>query len=292
MPQFILCILPVFVLFLTTISAQEISPTHRDVAYDDKDSAQVLDVYLAESDEPLPAMLYIHGGGWKVGSKKNVPPWLKQGVVDGRFSVVSVEYRFTDVAPHPAQTNDCLRAVQFVRYHSRKWNIDPDRLGATGGSAGGHLSLYVALHDDVADPVASDPVQRASSRVACAVGFAGPTDWNLLGEIQHDHPAFRELLGYEPGTPFAEMKAESIQDVSPVTFVSEDDPPIMIVHGDIDKAVPLEHAVQLHNRLKDSGVTSELIVVKDAGHGVAGARGPEFVKRAEFFVQQVFTTAP
>ncbi len=293
MNRFVLYCLPLFAMCPTTTTcAQEVSPTHRDVAYNDEDPAQVLDVYLAESDKPLPAMIYIHGGGWKVGSKKNVPPWLKQGVDEGQFSVVSVEYRFTDVAPHPAQTNDCLRAIQFVRHSSRKWNIDPERLGATGGSAGGHLSLYVALHDDVANPAASDPVQRASSRVACAVGFAGPTDWRLLADIPHEHPAFRELLGYEPSTPFARMKPDSIEDVSPVTFVSQDDPPIMIVHGGADKVVPLQHAVQLHERLKDAGVTSELIVVKGAGHGVAGARGAEFVKRVETFVHQVFTLAP
>ncbi len=212
--------------------------TFRDVAYNDKDPAQKLDVYLAKSDQPTAAMIFIHGGGWRAGSKNNVPSWLRQAVQDGWLSVLSVEYRFTDVAPHPTQTDDCLRAIQFVRDNAAKWNIDPKRIGVTGGSAGGHLSLWVALHDDIANPNSEDPVERQSSRVACAVSFAGPTDWSLLGKIEHKHPAYRQLLGYEPGTPTDEMKAAAMTDVSPISHASDDDPPIMQIHGDADNIVP------------------------------------------------------
>ena len=105
--------------------------THADVAYDDDHPSQCLDVYLAKSDQPTPAMIHIHGGGWRGGSKKQVPGWLKKLVAKGELSVVSVEYRFTDVATHPAQVNDCLRAIQFVRQNAREWNIDTTRLGVT-----------------------------------------------------------------------------------------------------------------------------------------------------------------
>ena len=165
--------------------------------------------------------------------------------------MVSVEYRFTDVAPHPAQVNDCLRAIQFVRHNAAKWKIDPQRIGVTGGSAGGHLSLWVALHDDAADAKSNDPVARQSSRVACAVSFAGPTDWSLLGKLEHKHPAYRQLLGYAPGTPANEMDAKAKADVSPISFVSPDDPPIMQVHGDKDDIVPIEHARNMHERLQE-----------------------------------------
>ncbi len=258
---------------------------HKNVAYDDDDAAQKLDVYLAKSDKPVPAMVYIHGGGWRAGSKNRVPGWLMAAVREGAFSVVSVEYRFTNVAPHPAQVNDCLRAIQFVRQNAAKWNIDPERIGVTGGSAGGHLSLWVALHDDAADADSTDPVKRQSSRVACAVSFAGPTDWTLLGEIEHKHPAYRQLLGYEPGTPAGEMDAKAKKDVSPISFASEDDPPIMQVHGDKDVTVPIRHARDLHERLKSVGVETELVVVEGATHGVAGA-GPRVSKRAGEFVRK------
>jgi acetyl esterase/lipase len=261
------------------------SPAHEDLAYDDAHPAQKLDVYLADSDKPVPAMIYIHGGGWRAGSKNRIPGWLASAAKDGWLSVVSVEYRFTDVAPHPAQVNDCLRAIQFVRRNAADWNIDPRRIGVTGGSAGGHLSLWVALHDDVANADSTDPVERQSSRVACAVSFAGPTDWSLLGKLEHKHPAYRQLLGYEPGTPADEMDAKAKKNVSPITFVSGDDPPVMQVHGDRDDIVPLEHARNMHQRLQGVGVTAELVIIEGANHGVAGA-GPQVTERADTFVRE------
>jgi len=263
----------------------KVTVTHKDVPYADQHAAQKLDVYLAKSTQPTPALIYIHGGGWRGGSKNGVPAWLTKAVAEGWLSVISVEYRFTDVDKHPAQVNDCLRAIQFVRAHAKEWNIDPKRLGVTGGSAGGHLSLWVALHDDVADANATDAVARQSSRVTCAVSFAGPTNWALLENLEHKHPAYRQLLGYEPGTPASAMNQQAKADVSPITFVSKDDPPIMQVHGDKDDIVPLAHAENLAKRLQQAGVTSELIVIPGGNHSVAGA-GPQVTSQAEQFVQR------
>ncbi|MDA1014913.1 MAG: alpha/beta hydrolase [Planctomycetota bacterium] len=263
--------------------------TFRDVAYADDHASQCVDVYLAKSETPTPAMIYIHGGGWRAGSKSSVPAWLRSFVAAGKLSVVAVEYRFTDVATHPAQVRDCLRAVQFVRHHAKKWNIDSKRLGVTGGSAGGHLSAYVALHDDAVKADSKDPVERHSSRVACAVSFAGPTDWSLLSSIDHRHPAYRQLIGYEPGTPANKLAARLIQDVSPISFVSKDDPPIMQVHGDNDDIVPLAHASNLHKKLAAAGVKTELVVIPGGNHGVAGA-GNQVTKRPIAFVRQYLLT--
>jgi len=270
---------------------QKIKPTHQDLPYANDHRSQRLDVYLAQSDHAVPAMVFIHGGGWRAGSKDNVPQWLLQAVADGWLSVISVEYRFTDVAPHPAQTSDCLRAIQFVRQHAAKWKIDPDRIGVTGGSAGGHLSLWVALHDDVADPKSTDPVSQRSSRVACAVSFAGPTDWSLLSELEHGHPAYRQLLGYEPDTPASKMDADAIRNVSPISFVSPDDPPIMQVHGDADAVVPIEHAKRLHRQLRAAGVVTELVVIPGGTHSVAGAAGTVSA-RANQFTREILAKHP
>jgi len=280
---FVVCIVSLGLFAVETTVAQ--MPAHRDVAYDDDHPSQCVDVYLAQSDQPTPAMIYIHGGGWRGGSKRRVPGWLKGLVAKGQISVVAVEYRFTNVATHPAQVNDCLRAVQFVRHNAAKWNIDPKRLGVTGGSAGGHLSAYVALHDDVAKPKSDDPVERHSSRLACAVSFAGPTDWALLGKIDHKHPAYRQLIGYEPGTPASELSARLIKDVSPISFASADDPPIMQVHGDKDTIVPIQHAQNLHQKLTNLKVSSELVVIPGGTHGVAGA-GIQVSRRASEFVRK------
>ena len=200
--------------------------------------------------------------------------------------MVSVEYRFTDVAPHPAQVDDCARAIQFVRQNAQKWNIDPSRMGVTGGSAGGHLSAYVALQDDDAKPESKEPIERHSSRVSFAIPFAGPTDWSLLSNIKNDHPAYRQLLGYEPGTPAEKMSAQRKIDVSPLSFVSQDDPPFLIIHGDSDSVVPFEHAKVLHDALKKANVSTELITVKGGKHDIAGAREPDSVKRADAFMRK------
>lgn len=262
-----------------------VTPDHKDVFYGrENKEAQLLDVYLARTGsgeiERKPVMIYIHGGGWAAGTKNRLPYFLTKGLNDGWFHVVSVEYRFTNVAIHPAQTNDCIRAIQYVRANAEEWKIDPEKIGVTGGSAGGHLSFWVALHDDAADKDSEDPVERFSSRVSCAFPFAGPTDWSLLASIEHVHPAYRKLIGYEPGTPASEMDPEKMTDVSPVSFVSGDDPPIVIFHGDADVIVPIEHATVMVEKLKEAGVVHELIVVPGGKHGVAGAGTPQLIEQA------------
>ncbi|NNE91458.1 MAG: alpha/beta hydrolase [Verrucomicrobiales bacterium] len=261
-------------------------PDHRDVAYDDKHPAQKLDVYLAESDQPAPVIIYIHGGGWRAGSKNKLPALCRQIIADGWASVVSVEYRFTDVKTHPAQVNDCVRAIQFVRTKAKEWNLDPGKIGVTGGSAGAHLSLWIAVHDDLAEPESGDPVEQQSSRVSCAIGYAGPTDWSLLAQIEHQHPAYRQLLGYEPGTPAEEMDAAKKAHVSPISFASKDDPPILIVHGDADVVVPVKHATDLHAKMKKAGGKSDLYIVKGGNHGVAGAGGPKLLEKSIGFMKK------
>ncbi|MCA9043674.1 MAG: prolyl oligopeptidase family serine peptidase, partial [Planctomycetaceae bacterium] len=194
-----------------------------------------------------------------------------------------------DVAPHPAQVNDCLRAIQFVRFNAKEWNIDTSRIGVTGGSAGGHLTAYVTLRDDVAQPTSDDQIERQSSRVACGISFAGPTDWSLLKTIDHKHPAYRQLIGYEPGTPADQMDPEKMVDVSPITFADAFDPPLMQIHGDADDIVPIKHAQNLHKKLTDLKATSELVVIPGANHGVAGA-GDAVSTRAVEFAQTYLLT--
>tara|TARA_R110002096_G_scaffold203718_17_gene389112 strand:+ start:7539 stop:8426 length:888 start_codon:yes stop_codon:yes gene_type:complete len=273
---------------LSPLIAHAQTPTHKDVPYDDEHPTQILDVYLADSEAPAPVMVYIHGGGWRAGSKNRIPRYLAEANAAGWLAVVSVEYRFTNVAIHPAQVDDCARAIQFIRHHAGEWNLDPKRIGVTGGSAGGHLSAYVALQDDEQDPGADDPVSKLSSRVSFAIPFAGPTDWGLLGKVEHKHPAYRQLLGYKPGTPASEMSVDLKKDVSPLSFVSEDDPPILIVHGDADVVVPFEHAEVLETALKGAGVPVELYIVKGGNHGVSGGGESGSAKRATNYIRQQF----
>src|SRR5438876_2507634 len=132
---------------------------------------QVLDFYQAKSAKPTPVVFYIHGGGWRNGDKKmNPKPFL-----DKRISVAAINYRFVQhgveanvVPPVKAPLEDAARALQFVRSKASEWNIDKKRVGATGGSAGACSSLWLAFHDDMANPKSDDPVARESTRLYCA----------------------------------------------------------------------------------------------------------------------------
>ena len=141
-----------------------------DVAYGSH-PRQVLDFYRAESDKPTPVVFYIHGGGWRGGDKQTNP----QAFLDKGISVVATNYRYVRIAveqkiepPVKAPLRDAARALRFVRSKAAEWNLEKTRIGATGGSAGGCTSLWLAFHDDLADPQSDDPIARESTRLYCA----------------------------------------------------------------------------------------------------------------------------
>ena len=155
------------------VSSTDLAPTHANVAYGSHE-ANVLDIWLAEADGPRPLLVYIHGGGWIGGTKKRdaaqLRPFLEQGV-----SYAAVEYRLTGVAPLPAPVHDAARAVQFIRSKATEWNVNPERIALTGGSAGACTSMWILCHDDMADPKSEDPVLRKSTRVTAAAVAGGQT---------------------------------------------------------------------------------------------------------------------
>ena len=125
-------------------------------------------IYLSlPSDQPTPIVLYIHGGGFRGGDKSRLKQRDLKSFLEAGYSVASVNYRLTDQAPAPAAYLDCGRAIQFLRHHADKWNLDPTRVASTGGSAGAGTSLWLAFHDDLADPDSDDPVSRQSTRLTC-----------------------------------------------------------------------------------------------------------------------------
>jgi acetyl esterase/lipase len=134
-----------------------------DVTYGEPGGVPLkLDAFLVKSEKPTPVLIFIHGGGWRQGDKRGLPRFLKEPLFEAGISVVSINYRLTDVAPYPAQVDDCTRAVQFVRSKAKEWNINPERIALMGASAGGHLSLWVGLHNDRKKPDSADSVERQS----------------------------------------------------------------------------------------------------------------------------------
>lgn len=217
----------------------EVPPTKADVPYGSHPK-QVLHFWRAASDKPTPLLFYIHGGGWANGDRalgaSRVTNMLAHGV-----SVVSVEYRFINeatadrvVPPVKGPMLDCARALQFVRSQAKEWNIDKKRIGASGGSAGACTSLWLAFHDDLADPKSADLVARESTRLACAAVGAPQTslDPKQMREwtpnSRYGAHAFGVSGNFDAFVAAREKIMPWIKEYSPYELVSSDDPPVYL----------------------------------------------------------------
>ncbi len=193
----------------------------------------VLDLWRASSDRPTPLLVFIHGGGFRSGSKdEKLPPLLLEGCLKAGISVMAINYRLTPEVVFPAHYLDCARAIQFARLHAREWNLDPSRIAASGGSAGAITSLWLGFHDDMADPTSPDPVLRQSTRLTCmAVMYAQSTfdprtirEW--IGEAAAQDPVLKSFYGLkdeEVNTPRAFQLYEA---AAPINRLTKDDPPV------------------------------------------------------------------
>jgi acetyl esterase/lipase len=205
-----------------------------------KHPRQVLDFYPAKSDKPTPVVFFIHGGGWQGGDKKgfNPKPFLDKGI-----SVVAINYRYVKqaagdgvVPPVKAPLEDAARALQFVRWRAKEWNIDKKRIGATGGSAGGCSSLWLALHDDMADPGSKDPVARESTRLYCAAVNGAQTSLDPK-ELREWMPNYRYgahafgMKSLDEVQKNREKVLKWIKEYSPIEHASKDAPPIGLYYG-------------------------------------------------------------
>jgi acetyl esterase/lipase len=240
----------------------------RDRVYAQRPSGNLtLDLYRPQTlgKAPLPVVIWIHGGGWAKGNKSPCPAtWLAtQG-----YAVASVQYRLTDVAPWPAQIEDCREAIRWLRQNAKQYQLDAERIGVWGGSAGGHLVALLGTLDSPSE-------ETTSSRVQAVCDFYGPTDLltmpaNTPGPGKTDADLARtngaKLLGGSvKDHPDRARSASAIHQVTP------GDAPVLVVHGDQDTGVPLDQSRRFVAKLTTAGVPAELVVLKGAGHG-----GPAF----------------
>ncbi len=217
---------------------------HRNVVYGiSHPESQRLDAYLVKSDQPTPVLIEIHGGGWRRGNKSQFiyPGDLIARILEAGISVVSIDYRLTPEHVFPAPMEDVARAVQFLRLRAKEWNLDPRRMAAMGGSAGAHLSAWIALHDDLAQPDSPDPVQRQSTRLSGFVALSGPMD---LTRVRPTELARQPLRGQDFANAFTAAFAcapeqyegdaairRKIREASPLFLVTDDDPPAFLMGG-------------------------------------------------------------
>jgi len=246
------------------------------------DEAQRLDIYLPEkvADHPLPIVVSIHGGGWKGGSKLWCPSAL---MVPKGYAAASIEYRFSQKAVFPAQIQDCQAAIRWLRANSKKYNFDPTRIGVMGSSAGGHLCALVgtAGGKKAFPPIGGNEDQ--SDRVQAVCDFYGPTDFNTVMQQAEDDKNVRNIFKFNtPADPYSCLIGVSLGSdkrktdaVSPVHYVSKDNPPILILHGTHDALVPYAQSEEFAAALKAKGVEVWLQKLPGSGHG-----GPAFAKPA------------
>jgi len=177
--------------------------------------------------------VYIHGGGFRGGSKNSLNAGTLQELLDAGISVAAVEYRLISDKPLPAAHHDSLRALQFVRSKASQWNIDKERVGAFGGSAGAQICMWLAFHDEMADPSSSDPVRRESSRLSCVATNGGQTtmdfDWWMRWIPGYDKPHRDRTETF--GDITEEELRNVLKDISALSLVTADDPPIFMSYG-------------------------------------------------------------
>ena len=238
---------------------------YQDVEYArGKDKPLLMDLFVPrDAKDPLPLIVWIHGGGWVGGNKEPCPalPMATKGYV-----VATINYRLAPEWVFPAQIEDCKAAIRFLRANAAKYNIDPKRIGVWGISAGGHLGALLGTSGDVKEvegEVGGNLDQ--SSRVQCVVDFCGPTDLGLFLKSGDGIAAAKLVTGGD-----MQKALDLIKKMNPITYVTKDDPPFLIVHGDQDKTVPIESSQLLEKALKDAKVEVTYHVAKGRGHNVGG----------------------
>lgn len=261
-------------------------PTIADVAYG-KHPKQVLHFWKAASDKPTPLLFFIHGGGWMNGNRLSGLAPMLDSFLDAGISVVSVEYRFIpeatadgEVPPVKGPLHDAARALQFVRSKAGEWNIDKQRIGASGGSAGACTSLWLAFHDDLANPKSDDPIARESTRLWCAAVTAAQTtldpaqmrEWTPNSKYGGHAFGFKgdpakQLSQFDEFFAGRETILPWIAEYSPYALVTADDPPIYLIYrtapalgkAEKDPTHTANFGVKLEEKLKATGVPCELV---------------------------------
>jgi len=282
-------ILPaVFALFAASFAAAPLASAQEverisDVIYAKHDGvALTMDVFKPANPNGA-AIVKIISGGWNSNHK---------GIADGNWP----RYGYTTfVVVHGTQprfhideiVNDVKRAVRFVRANAAKYGVDPQKIGVTGSSAGGHLSLMLATHPDDGDAKSQDLVERTSSEVNAVACFYPPTDFLNWGEegdsAKGVGPLTQRAPAFGPVVATPEGREKAGRDLSPLTWVSAKQPPIFIVHGDADPTVPDSQSTRFQKKSTEAGAKCEVLIRQGAGHGGWMEMGEDSVRMAQWF---------
>lgn len=280
-------------------------------------TALQLDFVAPKTSGPHPCVVCLHGGAWKAGSRKDLSTpalWADFGIAGALpraagtrditaplrtkrepaslldvlasqgFAAASVSYRLAPKNKFPTQIRDVKTAVRYLRAHAKELNIDPDRIAALGFSAGGHLASLLGTCSEVPE-FEGELYAEQSSRVCGVVNFFGPADLTLYTQTPGIEQAFMvPLLGTA-----SRDDLDVYKKASPIEHVSADDPPFLHIHGTVDLLVPMIHSERLHAKMKQAGVSSELMPMAGKGHGWFGPEAAVSTARAIQFLNAQFS---
>ena len=231
--------------------------------------ALLMDVYYPENPNGH-GIVFVSGSGWTRELGPDATPLKESGqeeiyavpLAAAGYTVFGINHRAAPRFRHPAHLEDAQRAVRFVRHHADEFGIDPDRIGAMGGSSGGHLVSLLGVLDGNGVAEDASPTNRESAKVQAVVARAAPTDLTLSSP-RAVHP----LFGFRRSEPTGSVEYRRFVGASPVTHVTADDPPVLLIHGDADEVVSYENAEVMKAALEKAGVPVELLRIPGAGHG-------------------------
>lgn len=280
---------------VTGLRAEEKTPVKitRDLVYAEVAGEKLkLDLYIPSTGEKPPLVVWIHGGGWRAGSRKN--PKIRD-ITKHNYALASISYRFTDKAIFPAQIHDCKAAIRWLRAHADQYGYNADWIAVAGSSAGGHLALLVGVSDGVAEleGKVGGHFDR-SSRVQAIIDYYGPSDFVLRGKTQPERAyteksgSFALLGGLKTGKPT--MRTE--QFASPAHYVSAADPPLLVFHGRADTVVLLDQSQHIVSLYDKAGLDARLVILDKAGHGGKSFFTGEHFQTAKAFLDSSKANRP
>jgi acetyl esterase/lipase len=285
-------------IFSVAIAEETMQPTppqgsegtivYRDLPYvSGGHEREKLDLYLPKAKEKTPLIIRIHGGAWLMGSKEMEGPgdYPSEG-----YAIASINYRLSQHAVFPAQIQDCKAAVRYLRANAQKYNLDPNRFGVWGPSAGGHLAALLGTTGDINEFDVGENLS-VSSRVQAVADYFGPTDFLQMEE----HRLPNGMHHNTPDSPESKLIGGNIQDnpekvakANPITYITKDAPPFLIIHGDKDPLVPHHQSELLEAALKKAGVPVTFYTVKGGGHG--GFKDPNVPRLTKEFFEKHLKT--
>ncbi|MEO7306950.1 MAG: alpha/beta hydrolase [Ferruginibacter sp.] len=278
----------ILVTFTLSATAQDsLSYTQSEVIYGRKDGmALTMTVLTPKQKQNGKALISVISGNWVSSerSRTRIPEW-SQIYIDNGYTVFGVMVGSQPRYTIPEEISDLKRAVRFIRYNAKQYSIDANKIGITGSSSGGHLSLMIATADETVNTKSNDPVDKVSSRVQAVAVFFPPTDFinyggpNTSGKINQaglvfakvaaafDFKVWNDTTGTYVSITDTQKRLAIAKEISPINSVSSDDPPVMIIHGDRDVLVPKQQSESIIEKFKEAKVPNKLIIKEGGTHG-------------------------